>query len=164
MQKQPGQLSRQSMRLLISGSWVRAPRWATSFYRVHSKDLATDGNVFHKKWTAIDLVLLTKFHFDSSRIVDFYQQSLLNPVCFLILPFELVSVEKETTIFFQAHYGNHHYDEKNRDIVSKLDSTSFINPRQYSGKYPRLSRGRPGFNSPSGRIFLLCIKSMLQLQ
>ena len=27
--KQPGQLSRQSMRLLISGSWVRAPRWAT---------------------------------------------------------------------------------------------------------------------------------------
>ena len=24
----PGQLSRQSMRLLISGSWVRAPRWA----------------------------------------------------------------------------------------------------------------------------------------
>ena len=29
------------------------------------------------------------------------------------------------------------------------------NPRQYSGKYPRLSRGRPGFNSPSGRIFLV---------
>ena len=26
--QQPGQLSRQSMRLLISGSWVRAPRWA----------------------------------------------------------------------------------------------------------------------------------------
>lgn len=25
---QPGQLSRQSTRLLISGSWVRAPRWA----------------------------------------------------------------------------------------------------------------------------------------
>ena len=31
----PGQLSRQSMRLLISGSWVRAPRWAKSFD--HSK-------------------------------------------------------------------------------------------------------------------------------
>ena len=27
----PGQLSRQSMRLLISGSWVRAPRWAQDF-------------------------------------------------------------------------------------------------------------------------------------
>ena len=27
------------------------------------------------------------------------------------------------------------------------------NPRQYSGEYPRLSRGRPGFNSPSGRFF-----------
>ena len=27
-------------------------------------------------------------------------------------------------------------------------------PRQYSGKYPRLSRGRPGFDSPPGRIFL----------
>ena len=24
-------------------------------------------------------------------------------------------------------------------------------PRQYSGKYPRLSRGRPGFDSPPGR-------------
>ena len=31
----PGQLSRQSMRLLISGSWVRAPRWALSFLRLH---------------------------------------------------------------------------------------------------------------------------------
>ena len=30
--KQPGQLSRQSMRLLISGSWVRAPRWAQTFF------------------------------------------------------------------------------------------------------------------------------------
>ena len=28
----PGQLSRQSMRLLISGSWVRAPRWAQLFF------------------------------------------------------------------------------------------------------------------------------------
>ena len=28
----PGQLSRQSMGLLIPGSWVRAPRWATSFF------------------------------------------------------------------------------------------------------------------------------------
>ena len=27
----PGQLSRQSTRLLISGSWVRAPRWEYSF-------------------------------------------------------------------------------------------------------------------------------------
>ena len=25
-------------------------------------------------------------------------------------------------------------------------------PRQYSGKYPRLSRGRPGFDSPPGRL------------
>ena len=30
----PGQLSRQSMRLLISGSWVRAPRWAKLFKNV----------------------------------------------------------------------------------------------------------------------------------
>ena len=41
------------MRLLISGSWVRAPRWATSFCRVHSKDLATDGNVFRKHFNPI---------------------------------------------------------------------------------------------------------------
>ena len=27
-------------------------------------------------------------------------------------------------------------------------------PRQYSGQYPRLSRGRPGFDSPSRRFFL----------
>ena len=31
LSQQPGQLSRQSMRLLISGSWVRAPRWAIHF-------------------------------------------------------------------------------------------------------------------------------------
>ena len=30
----PGQLSRQSMRLLISGSWVRAPRWAPFLSRL----------------------------------------------------------------------------------------------------------------------------------
>ena len=41
------------MRLLISGSWVRAPRWASSFYRLQSKDFATGGNVFHKHFDPI---------------------------------------------------------------------------------------------------------------
>ena len=27
-----------------------------------------------------------------------------------------------------------------------------MSPRQYSGEYPRLSRGRPGFDSPPGNF------------
>ena len=36
-------------------------------------------------------------------------------------------------------------------------------PRQYSGKYPRLSRGRPGFDSPPGRIFFTFLHFTLKL-
>ena len=45
----PGQLSRQSMRLLISGSWVRAPRWAITFliqvYQTFKRHLNVPGGV-----------------------------------------------------------------------------------------------------------------------
>ena len=35
------------------------------------------------------------------------------------------------------------------------DYSKFPYPRQYSGENPCLARGRPGFNSPSGRNFLV---------
>ena len=54
--------------------------------------------------------------------------------------------------------------------VLKLSTTQASNaptrsPRQYSGQYPRLSRGRPGFDSPPGRIFLiLCFRIIIYLK
>ena len=41
--------------------------------------------------------------------------------------------------------------------ISKQYAPAIMCPRQYSGKYPRLSRGRPGFDSLPGRTFQLLI-------
>ena len=35
--------------------------------------------------------------------------------------------------------------------IAFFDEKRYFDPWQYRGKYPRLSRGRPGFNSPAGR-------------
>ena len=48
---QPGQLSRQSMRLLISGSCVRAPRWALPFLSTHEISKALNKNYKRRKCT-----------------------------------------------------------------------------------------------------------------
>ena len=37
--------------------------------------------------------------------------------------------------------------------IAFFDEKRYFDPWQYRGKYPRLSRGRPGFNSLTGRFF-----------
>ena len=55
---QPGQLSRQSMRLLISGSWVRAPRWATLFitYQLVTNTLKLVLTTTHEEMNRVYLI------------------------------------------------------------------------------------------------------------
>ena len=40
---------------------------------------------------------------------------------------------------------------KQSNIAFFFDEKRYFDPWQYRGKYPRLSHGRPGFNSPAGR-------------